>query len=93
MKYWILQEESGAYSQYSLNLLGLFSTPDLAKQWLDGHLEKIRARHPSNRVHQHGPWTLDHGDEVAESNAPGYHYSDLRWSIIGFEVDRPEGAS
>lgn len=87
MRVWVLHEEFGAYEQYMLHILGVFSAPDAAKRFLDEHLANVRSDHPSNWRHQVQEWRPNpdsDGDWIADSPAD----NTLNWSIVGFDVDR-----
>lgn len=40
MNVYLLYEEHGEYNDYTLGMLGVFSTPDKAKEWLDIYREQ-----------------------------------------------------
>ena len=89
---YVLIEEHGAYSDYSMNIEGVFATPDAAKAWLTKEREARAAKHESNNPPlNRTPWKMD-GETNAETCATvGSKWLDgTTWTIVPYEVQEPE---
>lgn len=90
---YILYSEYGAYSDYGLGILGVFSTPDLAKAFVAAECEAAVKRHRSNAIYANRTdWKQDDdGNESCEiAYSEGHsHFDTTSWTIDKRIIDEP----
>ncbi|MFQ5874349.1 MAG: hypothetical protein ACE5JL_11185 [Dehalococcoidia bacterium] len=90
---YVLYEESGEYSDYSMGILGVFTNVDRAKQAHEAFWEKAAQRHPSNRF-EWREWEYDAKTEAWHRRGEReWRHRDREGTIMPYTLDTLTGLS
>lgn len=86
---WVLYEESGEYSDYGMGILGVFSGPAPAKDYVAAHcVAKLADIPDSTHLVNRTPWEQDESGEW-HCETQGSIWNRLSWTIAPYAVDAP----